>query len=115
MAISSTSYKFCITFLFSLRNYDDIWKDLRTDSQRYNKILIPSFCVYSEGASHAIYEQVPHNYRLPKPSPIIFLKAIKNPTEIRGMQEAHIKDAAAVCDCFSYIEKRVQFTEKRMT
>ncbi|XP_060524186.1 xaa-Pro aminopeptidase 1-like isoform X2 [Cylas formicarius] len=91
-----------------LRNYSDIWADLRTKSQLYKKILVPSHCVYSEGASHAIYEHIFEDRRLPKQSPIIYLKAIKNEVERQGMRTAHIKDAAALCDCFAYIEKYFQ-------
>ncbi|XP_030760939.1 xaa-Pro aminopeptidase ApepP-like isoform X2 [Sitophilus oryzae] len=98
-----------------LRNYSDIWPDLRTKSQRYKKILVPSHCVYSEGASHAIYEHIFPSRRLPKQSPIIYLKAVKNSVEIEGMKMANIKDAAAMCDFFAYIEKQMStgrvFTE----
>ncbi|KAJ8921864.1 hypothetical protein NQ315_008496, partial [Exocentrus adspersus] len=90
-----------------LRNYADIWNDLKTRSQLYDKILVPSHCVYSEGASHAIYEHIYAEKRLPRQSPIIFLKAVKNHVEIRGMREANILDAAAVCDCLAYIENKV--------
>lgn len=94
-------------FFFRLRDYSDIWGDLRTNSQLYRKILVPSHCVYSEGASHAIYEHIFEDRRLPRQSPIIFLKSVKNPVEIRRMQEASIRDAAAVCDCYAYLEKCV--------
>ncbi|CAH1975267.1 unnamed protein product [Acanthoscelides obtectus] len=98
-----------------LRDYDDIWTDLRTESQYYKKILVPSYCVYSEGASHAIYQHIDPERRLPMQSPIIYLKALKNQVEIKGMLEANVKDSAAVCDCFAYIEQRItdgeNFTE----
>lgn len=76
-------------------------------SQLYQKILVPSYCVHSEGASHEVFENIPKAIQLPKPSPIIFLKAVKNEQEIRWMQEASIKDAAALCDCYAYLEKCV--------
>lgn len=94
-----------ISFYFRLREYSEIWTDLRTNSQRYSKILVPSHCVHSEGASHAIYDHVFADRRLSRQSPIIFLKSIKNGVEIRRMQEANFRDAAAVCDCYAYLEK----------
>ncbi|XP_076251360.1 xaa-Pro aminopeptidase ApepP-like isoform X1 [Rhynchophorus ferrugineus] len=101
-----------------IRDYTSIWTDLRTKSQLYKKILVPSHCVYSEGASHAIYEHIFPNRRLPRQSPIIYLKAVKNPVEIEGMRRAHIKDAAALCDFFSYIDKQMStgriFSEAEM-
>ncbi|CAH1176444.1 unnamed protein product [Phaedon cochleariae] len=97
-----------------LRNYDDIWSDLRVKSQLYNTILVPSHCVYSEGASHAIYEHILPERQLPRQSPIIYLKAIKNAVEIKVMQDTNIRDAAAVCDCFAYIEERMNAGDKFM-
>ncbi|XP_074035620.1 xaa-Pro aminopeptidase ApepP isoform X2 [Leptinotarsa decemlineata] len=97
-----------------LKDYDDIWRDLRIKSQLYKHILVPSHCVYSEGASHAIYEHIFADRRLPRQSPIIYLKAVKNYVEIKGMQNANIRDSAAVCDCFAYLEKLMNANEKLM-
>ncbi|XP_048517336.1 xaa-Pro aminopeptidase ApepP isoform X1 [Dendroctonus ponderosae] len=101
-----------------IRNYSDLWIDLRTKSQLYNKILLPSHCVYSEGASHAIYEHIIPEKRLPHQSPIIYLKSVKNAVEIEGMKRAHVKDGAAMCDFFAYIEAQMVkgkvFTEMDM-
>ena len=41
------------------------------------------------------------------PSPIIFMKARKNPVEVDGMRKAHIRDAAALCDFFAHFEEAV--------
>lgn len=73
---------------------------------------MPSYCVHSEGASHAIYDHIFEDRRLPRQSPIIFLKSVKNTIEIRRMQEANIRDAAAVCDCYAYLEKYVSCSFK---
>ncbi|XP_050313116.1 xaa-Pro aminopeptidase 1-like [Anthonomus grandis grandis] len=98
-----------------IKNYTAIWNDLRTKSQLYDKILVASHCVYSEGASHAIYEHIFPEKRLPLQSPIIHLKSIKNAVEIQGMQVAHVKDGAAMCDFFSFVEMEISkgrsFTE----
>ncbi|XP_049821340.1 xaa-Pro aminopeptidase ApepP [Aethina tumida] len=101
-----------------IKSYDSIWNDLKTKSQKYNKILVPSHCVYSAGASHAIYSHIIPEKILPRQSPIIYLKANKNPTEIVNMRSAQITDAAAFCDCLAYFEKRFKvgdsFTEMDM-
>lgn len=60
------------------------------------------------GVSEAIYSIVPEEKRTYKPSPIINMKAKKNPTEILGMRAAHIRDGAAMCDVMAYIEERVK-------
>ncbi|CAH2007280.1 unnamed protein product [Acanthoscelides obtectus] len=40
-------------------------------------------------------------------TPICMMKAIKNPVESRGMRNAHIKDAAALCCYFAWLDKNV--------
>ncbi|KAF5298629.1 hypothetical protein FQR65_LT09725 [Abscondita terminalis] len=89
-----------------IKPYDDIWMDLRTRCQLWNSVLVPSSCVYSPGASKMIYDLVPEDKRISKPSPIIHLKAIKNPTERIGMRNAHVRDGVAMCKFFEYMERR---------
>ena len=40
-------------------------------------------------------------------SPVTLLKAIKNETEIRGFINCHIRDSAALCSYFAWLEKEV--------
>ena len=40
-------------------------------------------------------------------SPVVYLKARKNPTEVKGMKRAHIKDAVALCDFLAKLETEV--------
>ena len=42
-----------------------------------------------------------------KTSPVLMMKAKKNTIEVAGMKNAHLKDAVAVCDCFSQIDEEV--------
>lgn len=35
------------------------------------------------------------------------MRAQKTPEEQRGMREAHVRDAAAICEAMSYLESRV--------
>ena len=37
-------------------------------------------------------------------SPISLMKALKNPTEVQGMINAHIRDGAALCEYFGWLE-----------
>lgn len=80
-----------------------------TLSQAWNKVLLPSSSkqVVAPGASKAIYNMIQPEKRLPKLSPIILLKAKKNPTEIVGMENAHVRDGAAMCNFLAYLEARV--------
>ncbi|KAL3276551.1 hypothetical protein HHI36_011926 [Cryptolaemus montrouzieri] len=100
---------------FEIKPYESIWTDLPTQTQAYNRLLIPTLCGMTLGASHAIYTLIPPHKQFPHHSPIIYMKAVKNPTEIEGMKNAHIRDAAAMCEFFAYIEERFQekdvFTE----
>ncbi|KAK5650517.1 hypothetical protein RI129_001546 [Pyrocoelia pectoralis] len=89
-----------------MKPYNDIWIDLRTRCQIWKTVLVPSSFVYSPGASKQIYDLVPEEKRISKPSPIIHLKAVKNPTERVGMRNAHIRDGAAMCMFLEYFERR---------
>ncbi|KAK4883140.1 hypothetical protein RN001_006459 [Aquatica leii] len=89
-----------------IKPYGDIWLDLKTRCQIWKSVLVPSSCVYSPGASKMIYDLVPEDKRVSKPSPIIHLKAVKNPTERIGMRNAHVRDGVAMCRFFEYFERR---------
>lgn len=90
-----------------IRHYEDIWKDLRANSHSWRTILVPAHCVFDRGVSEAIFSSILRNVILEKPSPIIFMRAKKNPTEQRGMKRAQVLDGAAMCDAFSMLERRV--------
>lgn len=61
----------------------------------------------SPESSYAVSAAVPEKMWLSEISPIQVMKAIKNPVEIKGMISAHIRDAAAVCCYFAWLEKEV--------
>ncbi|XP_075222774.1 aminopeptidase P isoform X3 [Lycorma delicatula] len=61
----------------------------------------------SQSTSYAPISVVPKKLRLLEVSPVALLKAIKNDVEIQGMINAHIKDAAALCCYFAWLEKEV--------
>lgn len=96
-----------ISFSISIKNYDEIWIDLRSYSHVWRKVLVPSHCVHDLGVSEAVYSSIIRNVILEKTSPVIFMRAKKNDVEQEGMQRAHILDGAALCDAFSLLERRV--------
>lgn len=51
--------------------------------------------------------------RYSAPSPIIEMKAQKNDVEIRGMVEAHLRDAVIFCDAMAFIEDQVGVHKNR--
>lgn len=50
---------------------------------------------------------VPANARTIKTSPVALLKVIKNQTEIEGFIQSHIRDGAALCAYFAWLEKEL--------
>ncbi|XP_064108547.1 uncharacterized protein LOC135216931 isoform X1 [Macrobrachium nipponense] len=72
------------------------------------KVMLPSKYSYSGGVSYAIYSAVPEEKRLVAVSPVLLMKARKNPVEINGMINAHVKDAVAVCEFLSILENEIQ-------
>ncbi|XP_018573804.1 xaa-Pro aminopeptidase 1 [Anoplophora glabripennis] len=63
---------------------------------------------FSEATNYALISLIPKkNLLLTNITPIQLMKAIKNSVEINGMRNAHIKDAAALCCYFSWLEKNV--------
>lgn len=45
-------------------------------------------------------------------SPVAALKAIKNPTEIEGFRQCHIRDGTALVRYFAWLEKQLVNGEK---
>ncbi|EFN85021.1 Xaa-Pro aminopeptidase 1 [Harpegnathos saltator] len=101
----SCYHKNCVKW----HNYTSIWHDLRTMSQAWNTIWLPSPCCYTLGASKEIYNSIPSEKRMAKPSPIIDLRAEKNKIEAAGMRKSHLKDAIAMCDFLAYMEEQYEF------
>lgn len=91
-----------------IKDYDEIWTDLHKCSYVWRKILVPGHCVFDLGVSEAIYSSISKVVIIEKPSPVIFMRARKNPTELKGMERAHIIDGAAMCDALSLLERRVR-------
>ena len=69
----------------------------------------------SKHTSQAIIEFCSQNNNklLIECSPVSLTKAIKNEVEIQGFINCHIKDAAALCSYFAWLEKEVPKGEKK--
>ncbi|XP_076174518.1 xaa-Pro aminopeptidase 1 [Ptiloglossa arizonensis] len=89
-------------------NYTSIWYDLRTMSQVWNTVWLPTHCSYSPGASMEIFNSIPPEKRLAKPSPVLSLRAEKNDVEAEGMRRSHLRDAVAMCDFLAYMEEQYE-------
>ncbi|XP_017795279.1 PREDICTED: xaa-Pro aminopeptidase 1-like [Habropoda laboriosa] len=93
-------------------NYTSIWYDLRTMSQAWNIVWLPTRCGYSPGASMEIFNSIPPEKRLAKPSPVISLRAQKNEIEAEGMRRSHLRDAVAMCDFLAYMEEQYELNSE---
>ncbi|XP_023332504.1 xaa-Pro aminopeptidase 1 [Eurytemora carolleeae] len=63
---------------------------------------------FSDTSSHALVNLLPPNKIHSKVTPVANMKAIKNPVELKGFENCHIRDAAALCEYFSWLEKHVK-------
>ncbi|XP_063842236.1 xaa-Pro aminopeptidase 1-like [Scylla paramamosain] len=96
----------CVT----INDYVSILDSLRALRLRntVKKVLLGAKYSYSGGASYAIYSAVPEKMRVKGTSPILLMKARKNPKEVEGMKRAHVKDAVALCDFLSFLENEIE-------
>lgn len=64
------------------------------------KIWLPST------VSYGIASIVPPKQAVVGISPVALMKCIKNPVEVDGFVNCHVKDAAALCSYFAWLEKK---------
>lgn len=57
--------------------------------------------------SAALASLVPEGNLITDTSPICLAKAVKNEVEMEGMRQAHIRDGAALCQYFAWLEKEI--------
>ena len=65
----------------------------------------------SDTASQGLVCLVPPKQRILKLTPIALMKSIKNAVEIAGFDNSHNRDAAALCEYFSWLERTVDQME----
>lgn len=76
----------------------------------YLKQLAPQQSIWMDGAklNQSVYEAIPaHCKIINKTSPVIYMKSIKNKTEIAGIKQAMIKDGIALVHFFKWLEENV--------
>ncbi|RUS71962.1 hypothetical protein EGW08_020275 [Elysia chlorotica] len=83
--------------------YETVYKFISTlaEDESASKIWV------SSKSSYAIYSQIPKHKVLLQASPVAAMKSKKTPEEIKGMEEAQLKDAVALCEFFVWLEKTV--------
>ncbi|KAF8886119.1 peptidase M24, structural domain-containing protein [Infundibulicybe gibba] len=67
-----------------------------------------STILLGDKASLAVAEAVGQRKTLIARSPIADLKAIKNPTELEGFRQSHIRDGVALAQYFSWLEEKLE-------
>ncbi|CAG9854963.1 unnamed protein product [Phyllotreta striolata] len=88
---------------YKIEPYENVYKKLEELGRQVNGNVW-----FSEQSSHALVDLIPTNRRITTDvTPIAIMKAIKNPVEIKGMRNCHIRDAAALCCYFSWLEHNV--------
>ncbi|KAL9900653.1 xaa-Pro aminopeptidase 2 isoform 1-T2 [Glossina fuscipes fuscipes] len=100
-----------------IKEYHQVWSDMRTYSQIWKRVLVPARCVQEPGASEAIFSAFPLKIIYEHISPVILMRAQKNSVEQDGMRTAHVRDGAAICEAISNLEMRFfteQWTEEKI-
>ena len=62
---------------------------------------------FSGNAPEALVSLCKKDKTLLQCTPVNLLKAVKNEVELQGFAKSHIKDAAALCEYFAWLEKEV--------
>ncbi|KAL1458977.1 hypothetical protein WDU94_010996 [Cyamophila willieti] len=100
LRIDSCTSPLCVR----VKEYEKVWSDLKNIGVYWTRVWLPSQIAYSAGVSKAIHSLFNRDKQYSAPSPIIEMKALKNDVEIKGMHEAHIRDAVIFCDALAYLE-----------
>ncbi|KAI7815585.1 Xaa-Pro APN1, partial [Rhyzopertha dominica] len=111
----------CINIFVELKRFtDDIQTHLRNEAsnETINVLAYEDISKYiadmcrnltgsvwlAETASFALVDLIPQKSLLTEITPVCLMKSIKNDVERQGLRNAHIKDAAAVCCYFAWLE-----------
>ncbi|XP_063235388.1 xaa-Pro aminopeptidase ApepP [Bacillus rossius redtenbacheri] len=62
----------------------------------------------SSDSSYALARLFPDSLRILEITPIAVMKARKNPVEVQGMVNCHVRDAAALCCYFAWLERQLK-------
>jgi len=91
----------------SIHPYGEMEQELQQTAEKRSLIWIDA-----RTASQYIMDVIGnHSPILNKPGPVVLFKALKNPTEIKGMKNAHIRDGAAMVRFLTWLEEAVHQTK----
>ncbi|CAL8095305.1 unnamed protein product [Orchesella dallaii] len=62
---------------------------------------------FNQNTNYALIRNIPADRQIMKLTPISLMKAVKNPTEVDGYRKALIRDAAALCEFFAWLEPEI--------
>lgn len=65
----------------------------------------------SKHSSYNLHFLIPNKMRYSDVTPVCIMKSIKNKVETQGLIDCHVRDAAALCCYFAWLEKTVPHTE----
>ncbi|KAF4522939.1 hypothetical protein B566_EDAN012634 [Ephemera danica] len=107
----------CAPHRVKIFEYEKFWAELRDLGTRTSSVLLPQAFSYNLGASHAIFSALPEEKVKFGPPPVAVMKNQKNPTEVQGMKNAHVRDAAALIIFLAKLEAGIKagdtWTEQR--
>jgi len=89
-------------FKIQLRPYASIFESLRELLETNSGKV---WC--SKSSSYALVSLIPKVRLIGTTNPVSLKKAVKNAVEINGMKKAHIKDAVALCEFYSWLEDEI--------
>jgi len=84
-----------------IRDYNDIKSYISALGKEPGKIMFP------KTASHGLVSLVPARKVVNKLSPVAVMKAVKNDVEMKGFENSHIRDAAALIQYFAWLNKNI--------
>lgn len=84
-----------------IHDYDAMLDFLKNNCASHKVCLV-------DGSSHAVVSAIPSQNRvMASNSPASLMKAVKNPSEIKGMKEANVRDAVALCQYLHWLDNEV--------
>lgn len=84
-----------------IKDYDDIKRYITALGKEPGKVWFP------KTASHGLVSLIPQAQCVSKLSPVTVMKAIKNDVEMKGFENSHIRDAAALIQYFAWLQKNI--------
>jgi Xaa-Pro aminopeptidase len=98
--------KNCLTNV-TVKPYEDILEDMKQTRALVEKESVEYKVLVSNGCNCMLADAIGKDRLVVKQSPIELEKAIKNPIEIEGFRQSHIRDAAALCSYFAWLEDQL--------